>query len=367
MLGNLYQHLAKPVLFQFDPEMVHTSLVRFGEILGSSDKTKTILSNFYSPKDKVLSQKIVGIDFASPIGLAAGFDYEARLTQILPALGFGFETVGTITNLPCEGNPRPRLSRLPKSKSLLINKGFKNLGADQTIQALSAKKFSVPLGISLGKTNCSKINSLKESITDIITAFIKFEKANLGNSYYELNISCPNLSSPISFYPSKNLHLLLEEIDRLKINKPIFVKLPISESISKLAQMIQAITFHCPTGIIIGNLQKDRTTLNDHDAQTIKNLSGGLSGKPTFQKSNELISLAYRNFGQKLRIIGCGGVFCAQDAYLKICLGASLVELITGLVFMGPQLVSEINTGLAILLKNDGFKDLTEAIGSKNS
>lgn len=366
MLRNVYQTLVKPVLFKLDSEKVHVSTVRFGEILGTNERIKEILTDIYSQKKPSLSQNIAGINFSSPVGLSAGFDYEARLTQILAPLGFGFQSVGTITNLPFAGNPRPILGRLPISKSLIVNKGFKNLGADETIKRLSGKKFPIPVGISIGRTNSKDIATQSASIADIISAFVKFETAKLPNSYYELNISCPNLFGSVSFYPPKNLHELLTEIDKLRIKKPIFVKMPISESCSEIAKMIEIITFHSPVGIIIGNLQKDRSTINPDEAKKIENLKGGLSGKPTLKRSNELISLAYKNFGKRLIIIGCGGVFNAQDAFEKIIRGASLVQLITGMVFEGPQLISEINAGLAQKLKKEGFKNIARAVGSKN-
>lgn len=332
---------------------MHTLAVCFGEALGESDSAREILADVYVHNSPRLAQRIAGIDFSSPIGLAAGFDYEARLTQILASLEFGFQTAGTITNFPYGGNPPPMLRRLPEMRALLINKGFKNLGADETVRRLQGRQFPIPLGISIGRTNAKKINSQKESIADIVAAFTKFEKANLGNSYYELNISCPNLFGTVSFYPPKNLDDLLKEIDSLKIARPIFVKMPISESNRETAKMLEIICLHSPAGVIIGNLHKN------------PNFKGGLSGKPTVLRSNELISLTYRNFGQKLVIIGCGGVFNAQDAFEKITRGASLIQLITGLVFEGPQLVSEINQGLGIILKREGLKNISAALGSK--
>lgn len=366
MLRLAYRTFAKPILFKLDAEKVHTSIVGFGQLLGQSEGIKEILSDLYSHKSPAISQKILGMKFDSPIGLSAGFDYEARLTQILAPLGFGFQSIGTITNLPYEGNTRPMLSRLPNSKSLLVNKGLKNLGADQTIKNLRQKYFSIPVGVSIGRTNSNDIKTQKASIADIVSSFIKFENSGLSISYYELNISCPNLSSPVSFYPAKNLHQLLTEIDKLKLKRPLFVKLPISESNKDIAKMIEVITFHCPIGIIIGNLQKDRSTLNSSDAKKIESKKGGLSGKPTWKRSNELISLAYRNFGKRLIIIGCGGVFNANDAFEKITRGASLIQLITGLVYEGPQLVSEINAGLTKKLKQRGFKNIAQAVGTRS-
>lgn len=364
MIKSLYQNIGRPILFRLDAELVHTRIVGFGELLGKNEEVCEILADIYSHKSSGLSQDLFGIKFTSPIGLAAGFDYEARLTQILPSLGFGFQTIGSITNLPYEGNSAPRLSRMPKSKSLLVNKGFKNLGALKTISRLRGKNFSIPVGISIGRTNSKEMISQKESIFDIVSAFIKFEDANIGNKYYELNISCPNLFGPVSFYPPTKLHELLSEIDKLKLTKPVFVKMPISENTNDIARMLEIICLHSPVGVILGNLQKDRSLLHPSESLKFEKFKGGVSGKPTFNRSNDLISLAYKNFGGRIKIIGCGGVFSAPDAFEKIIRGASLVQLITGMVYEGPQLISEINRDLATILKHNGFKNVSQAVGS---
>lgn len=333
-----YQRVAKPIFFRFDAEKTHTQVTQFGEQLGKIRVATTISKLLFGKQHPSLSQKIAGTTFPSPIGLSAGFDYEGKLTQILPALGFGFQTIGTITNFPYNGNSPPILNRIPDRKSLLVNKGFKNLGADETIKRLKGKEFKIPVGISIGKTNHKGIDTQEKSIKDIVTAFKKFETANLPTSYYELNISCPNLTGSVTFYPPRNLTKLLMAVDSLKLKKPLFVKMPISETNEDTLKMVSAITTHSPSGIIIGNLHKEL------------GMRGGLSGKPTFQRSNELISLVHSQH-PALTIIGCGGIFSATDAKEKLDRGASLIQLITGLVFEGPQLVSEINNDL-VKLKN---------------
>lgn len=312
----------------------------------------------------MLQQKIAGITFDGPMGLAAGFDYEARLTQILPSIGFGFQTIGTITNLPYGGNPRPMLGRLPKSKSLMVNKGFKNDGAIKTAEKLKHLTFRIPVGISIGKTNGQKLKETqKTAIADILQAFEVFEKTNIKNAYYELNISCPNLFGNITFYPPKNLDELLSAVDGMKISKPIFIKMPINETDSQTLKMLEVISHHKITGVIFGNLQKNRNDSSLNKDEVAKFKVGNFSGKPTQKRSDELIELAYKNYGKKLIIIGCGGVFSTQDAYRKIKLGASLVQLITGLIYEGPLLVAKINQELPDLLKKDGFSNISEAVG----
>jgi dihydroorotate dehydrogenase subfamily 2 len=363
LAGLVYRGLVKPVFFLIDPEIVHESMVSLGQTLGRSSYLEQFVGYFSRNSRPSLKQTICGIDFANSIGLSAGFDYNAKLTQVLPLLDFGFETVGTVTNLPFGGNPKPRLGRLPKSKSLMVNKGFKNEGVHKIITRLEPLSFEIPIGISVGKTNIPEINTQEGSIKDIISAFTALEESGVKNKYYELNISCPNLVGNVDFYKSSHLKELLTEIKSLQIKKPIFVKMPINKSDKEILEMLEVIADFKLQGVIFGNLQKDR---NDHTLfpdEVAKFKVGNFSGKPTEKRSNELVKLAYKNYGKKLVIIGCGGVFNAQDAYQKIKYGASLVEMITGMIYQGPQVISQINRDLERLLKEDGFKNISEAIG----
>jgi len=361
----LYKVFAKPLFFLLPPEWVHEQAIFWGEIAGKIPLKRKFFKKIFYFKYPTLKQKIAGITFDNPVGLSAGYDYMSAFTQILPQVGFGFETVGTISNLPFEGNAKPRLGRLPKSKSLLVNKGFRNPGADGTIAKLKKMSFKFPLGISIGKTNSIEFaGTQKTAVADVVAAFKKFESAKLKNKYYELNISCPNLKGGVSFYPPEKLNTLLKSLRKLSISKPVFIKMPIEKSDEEVRKMLDVIVkYKFVVGVIFGNLQKDRGD-KSFDLTEIKAAGiGNFSGKPTYLRSNELIKLAYREYGKKLVIIGCGGVFSTSDAYRKIRLGASLVELITGMIFEGPQLISQINTGLVELLKKDGFEKLSDAVG----
>lgn len=364
----VYTSLFKPFFFLLDPDWVHERVTAFGETLGKSKAAKDLISSVLDINSQTLEQKINGIRFEKPVGLATGFDYDAKLTQILPSLGFGFGTVGTITNSLYLGNPKPMLGRLPKSKSLMVNKGFKNQGAKVISEKLRKMNFDIPIGISIGRTNSKELATQKESIEDIVSAFNKLEQAKVKNFYYELNISCPNLYGNISFYPARNLNELLKEVNSLKIKKPIYIKMPIEKENKEVIEMLDIVVkYKSIKGVIFGNLQKDRNepTLNQDEVKKFK--VGNFSGKPTEKKSNELIELAYKHYKKQLTIIGCGGIFDAKDAYKKILLGASLVQLITGMIYNGPQLIAQINFELIELLRKDGFKNIKEAVGTLKS
>jgi dihydroorotate dehydrogenase len=364
----MYKEFVKPVLFNMNAEFVHESALILGHYLGKSALAKTQLSQHFVYKSPTLEQNIAGISFKNPVGLAAGFDYDAKLTQILPRFGFGFETIGTVTNIPYSGNPRPRLGRLPHSKSLLVNKGFKSKGTDNIIEKLSEEFFDIPVGISIGRSNSAQLETQEQSINDILTSFDKFEKSTIKNSYYELNISCPNLihgNKKISFYDETNLTELLTALNKLKIKKPIFVKMPIVLPNENVLQLLEVIKRFEITGVIFGNLESNRQNPQIIANEVKKFKMGNFSGKPTFTRSNELIELTYKNYKNKLLIIGCGGIFSAQDAYKKIKLGANLVQLITGMIYEGPSLIKQINMGLTEFLKADGFTNIAQAVGKE--
>lgn len=359
LFGFGYRTIIKPLFFRFNPENVHNFMVSSGSMMGNFSLTRFFMRFSFQEKDLRLEQTIAGVTFPNPIGLAAGFDYEAQLTQILGPLGFGFQTVGTMTNHPYEGNPRPMLGRLPLSKSLMVNKGFKNPGAQHIAASLQDKHFPVPVGISVGVTNSASMTTTQKAITDIKQAFTMFEKHSIHNAYYELNISCPNLKVGVSFYDPKNLDQLLAMIDALKLNKPVFIKMPIEKSEKEYKSMLDIIIRHHIAGVIIGNLSKDRKNPALHPNEVNKYAVGNFSGKPTWESSNQLISYTSKQYGKKLVIIGCGGVFSAEDALEKFKRGASLVQLITGMIYQGPQLISEINEGLVKIMEQKKIKQIT--------
>ena len=363
-LGYVYKYLLKPVFFLIDAEVVHVSMVKFGEML--PEEILIIFKSILVKKYSNLKQQIFDIDFKTPIGLAAGFDYEARLTQVLPHIGFGFETVGTITNSSYEGNPKPMLGRLPKSQSLLVNKGFKNLGIKETLKRLLGKKFSFPLGISIGRTNSITLDTLEKSIQDIVTAFKEVKKSRVNNSYFELNISCPNIihNSGVDFYKPANLEKLLSAVDKVNLSKPMFIKMPIDQTDKNSLAMLKVISKHKVKGIIFGNLQTDKKNKVLVTSEVKKFKMGKYSGKPTFEDSNRLIKLTFKNFKNRFVIIGCGGVFNADDAWVKFISGANLVQLITGMIYEGPQLISQINRDLSERLQKEGYKNISQIVGS---
>lgn len=367
MFKFLYKKIIKPILFKFSADNVHRLFLKIGYFLGGNKITLFLSKKIFYYKNELLGQKILGINFENPIGLAAGFDYDADLINILPCVGFGFETIGTVTALPYSGNPSPMLSRLPKSKSLLVNKGFKNSGIDSILNKVSLSKKKIPLGISIGSTNKS-FCCVDEMINDIYLSFSKSLNTNYFD-YMELNISCPNLynieSLENNIDTQKGLNLLLEKLSKLSFNKPIFIKMHLEKDVEETLGLIEVSSkYNFVSGFIFSNLAKKRDN-DSFDKKEIKMAGrGNFSGKPTERMSNILISAIYRRFKERFIIIGCGGVFDGKDAYEKIKRGASLIQMITGMIYEGPSQIKNINKELVYLLKKDGYKNISEAIGT---
>jgi dihydroorotate dehydrogenase len=345
LVGGLYRNLVKPVLFAMDPEMVHNGFTRIGEALENSD---WLIGNLLAYKNTKLNKKVLGVEFPNPIGLAAGFDWDGHLAQVLGSVGFGFNTVGTVTAKAYEGNSKPRLGRLPKSRSLFVNKGFMSEGAVAVAKRLDNKIFdNKVIGISVGSSNVPEVNSINKAINDYLFTFDIF-KDKPYVKYWELNISCPNTSMTESFADLRHFKNLVEAVGDLHLKQPIFVKMANEIEIEKSHKLITLAVKANIRGFIFSNLVKNRKNsyLDQQEVVQFNNLKGNFSGKPTEENANKLIKSARKKYGKEIAIIGCGGVFNAGDAKAKFDAGADLVQLITGMIYQGPQLAGEINSGL---------------------
>lgn len=347
-ISFLYTRIAKPIFFLFDAEFVHNLMTFFGNMLGKLEVTKIATQLLFGFTHENNKKVLDGIVFPNPVGLAAGFDYNGQLTEILPSVGFGFHTIGTVTYHPYEGNTKPRLGRFPNSNSLLVNKGFKSLGVHEVVRRLENKKFTIPVGISIGSTNKHYENE-KEQILDILKTFKIFEQSKVKHSYYELNISCPNTFGGEPFTTPSRLLLLLTALKSLSIKKPIYVKMPIDQSKADTLKLLAILNQFSVNGVIFGNLTKDKNNpdVTKEDRVEWMHRKGNLSGKPTWNRSNQLIELTRKTYKKRFTIIGTGGVFSGKDAKIKIGLGADLIQLITGMIFQGPQVIGQINATLA--------------------
>ncbi|MFH0928055.1 MAG: quinone-dependent dihydroorotate dehydrogenase [bacterium] len=361
LINLIYRYLAKPLFFQLNPEFTHDFICWLGELLGNCQATRRLTSYFLKYQDPALKQSILGIEFQNPVGLGAGFDKNARLTKILPEVGFGFEEVGSITGEYCPGNSKPRLWRLPKSRGLLVHYGLMNDGADAISSRLRHQKFNFPIGISIAKTNNPATVEVASGVADYVKAFQAF--TDIGE-YFTINISCPNAFGGEPFTTPDRLEQLLGALDQIFTNKPIFIKLPACLPLSEIDALVEVAKRHRVHGFIATNLLKNREDPSINQTEIAGLTQGAVGGKPVWEKSNQLVAHLYQTVGDKFVIIGLGGIFTAEDAYHKIKLGASLVQLVTGMIFEGPQSIGEINRGLAELLKKDGYGNIAQAVGA---
>lgn len=349
--GKIYRFVIKPMMFKMDAEVVHNRVSAAGEFLGSNILTSSLLDLFLNYKNSDLEHEILGVRFKNPIGLAAGFDYDGHLAQAMQHVGFGFNTVGTVTAKPYEGNPGVRLDRLPASKSLFVNKGFKSEGAVAVARRLDKKNLkNVTVGISVGSSNIPEVDTIEKAIADYVFTFNQFKNRDYVK-YFELNISCPNTRMPEPFTTPHNFKKLLEAVSGLGIRQPIFVKMPSEISNEDVFALMDLALEHDINAFIFSNLVKNREnpTLKSSEVAKFEGMKGNFSGKPAFELSNTLLSAAREKYGDKVVLVGCGGVFSAADAMAKFDAGADLVQLITGMVYEGPQVVGEINHELVDL------------------
>ena len=343
----MYNKLLKPFLFLFDPEVVHEIVFLLIKIFNKIPFVRPILRSIYTIKNSKLKRNILGIDFPNPIGLAAGFDKDAKLFKELSNFGFGFIEVGTVTPLKQDGNPKKRLFRLEVDEALINRMGFNNEGVESLISRLKKKK-DIVVGVNIGKNKNTKIEN---SIDDYEFCFNKLYPYV---DYFAINVSSPNTPNLRLLQKKDALLKILNRLTFLNNNKskqkPIFLKISPDLNEKQLEDVIDSVIKTKLSGIIATN-----TTLNREKLKSNINLikeSGGLSGKPLNERSNEIISFISKKSKKSFVIIGVGGIQSPQDAIDKINAGADLIQIYTGFIYKGPGLIKKINKSLLSLNNN---------------
>ncbi len=362
-----YRSIAKPIFFRQKPDAVHARMLKVASVVQQSSAARGLMhASWAYDNPERLGQTHWGIEFRNPVGLSAGFDKNFELPPTVRAIGFGFMEGGSLTFRPCDGNPRPWFYRLPRSKSLVVHAGLANEGVEAVLKRLQSYPARTladfPINISVAKTNSPAAADDTEAIADYTGSLHYIRDTGIGD-LLTINISCPNTYGGEPFTTPARLERLLREVDTLQLVQPVFIKMPNDLNWEHFDALLRVASRHSITGVTVSNLAKRHTPLNLAEPLP-DDVPGGLSGKPTWERSNELIAHTYRTYGDRFTIIGVGGIFSAEDAYTKIRLGATLVELITGMIFEGPQLIGQINRGLVRLLERDGFANVGEAVGA---
>ena len=341
----------RSLIFKLDPETAHDLAI------------KALKFNFISQSkiknNQSIQTEIFGKKIPNPIGIAAGFDKDAEVYNSLFKLGFGFVEVGTVTPLNQYGNPKPRVFRLEEDEALINRLGFNNSGSEKVRSRIISNSPKGFFGINIGPNKDT--NNRQE---DYLIGIRKFHKLA---DYLTINISSPNTENLRSFHNQQELENLISAIDKekevLKTKIPTTIKISPDISGNQIDQIAEVLLNYNIPAIIISN-----TTENNRDTLVNSNKyqKGGLSGKPLEEKSNLLIKKFYKFFQGKIKIIGVGGVDSGKSVYEKLLCGANLIQLYTGMVYEGPNIVNKIIEELNGILKKEGINDLNTIIGSKS-
>jgi dihydroorotate dehydrogenase len=389
---DLYQTLLRPLLFsglKTDPEWLHQQSLK---VLGWMDEGSVSqlpwflaqIERSLSRADPRLQQQLLGLTFANPVGLAAGFDKDGIAAGLWSRFGFGFAELGTVTFHAQPGNPLPRLFRLPLDQAVLNRMGFNNQGAAALAERLREKGkpergkdtenltppstlptphfFPSPIGINLGK---SKITPLEEAATDYVSSFRLLQD---WGDYFVVNVSSPNTPGLRSLQDKAQLEPILQALQQEnRGHKPLLVKIAPDLEWEAIADVIALAQHHQLAGIIATNTTIRRDGLQTQRLSTgnpVAQEAGGISGAPVRQRSTDVIRFIYQETQGQLPIIGVGGIFTAEDAWEKITAGASLVQVYTGWIYQGPWMVRRVLEGLLQKLDEAGLESIKDAVGS---
>jgi dihydroorotate dehydrogenase len=363
----LYRSVLRPLLFRLPPETAHEFALHALTLgLGTELLRGAAARRFDRPLFGELRR--FGLSFRNPVGLAAGFDKNGVAARELAALGFGFVEVGTVTHLAQPGNPRPRLFRLPADRALVNRQGFNNAGAEALAARLADARPPCVLGVNIGK---SRAVELEEATADYLASF---RLVHAHADYLTVNVSSPNTPGLRELQRADRLASLLGELQRAnrelsaragRAPVPLLVKVAPDLGAGELELIVDTALKAGVAGIIATNTTTSREGLRADAREVAACGEGGLSGRPLRRRSTRAVAALRRLTRGALEIVGVGGIFSAEDAWEKICAGASLVQLYTGFVYEGFGVVSRINEGLAALVQRHGFRTLDEAVGCR--
>lgn len=345
----MYKFFIRPILFLIRPENVHHFTFRFLQIISAVPGVKPLLRRLFDFQHPKLERKILGLTFKNPVGLAAGFDKDAKLIDELACFGFGFIEIGTVTPKPQIGNEKPRLFRLPQDQALINRMGFNNEGVLAAIERLKKRSADVLVGGNIGKNK----TTLNEQASDDYGYC--FESLYPYVDYFVVNVSSPNTPGLRELQEKEPLKKLLTNVRSLSAAKdqpkPILLKIAPDLSVEQLDDVIQILKETGTDGIIATNTTLSREGLITHDDDVKKIGAGGLSGKPLLEKATSVIRYLRSQMGPGYPIIGVGGIMTPEDALEKLNAGADLVQIYTGFIYEGPVIVKRINKMLAVTLK----------------
>jgi dihydroorotate dehydrogenase len=362
-----YKALLRPWLFQTDPEAAHDRALNLAASLGRRRIMRDAVETMFAFEDRRLRQTAFGIDFPNPVGLAAGYDKNAVGLELWPALGFGFVEIGSVTLSPQPGNESPRLFRQLKQRSLINRMGFNNDGADSIAARVPPRPHRIPIGVNVGKDRDVDLTRAGENYAATIGRF--HDRAD----FFVINVSSPNTPGLRKLQDKEMLGELLARVVGGRGSSraardpngspggspspaiPILLKIAPDLTFDQIDDAVGLVEQHNLAGVVATN------TTVDHPSSSW----GGLSGAPIKARATECVRHIHRQMKGRVPVIGVGGIFTAQDAYEKIRAGARLIEVWTGMIYEGPSLARNINSGLLRLLERDGFGSMADAVGTE--
>ncbi len=338
----LYKSIVRPLMFLMDPEKVHHLIVKILKVAFKIPLIGFFVSKWYTKCCKGLEKEFCGLRFKNPVGLAAGFDKDARFFDQMSKFGFGFIEIGTVTPKAQGGNPKPRIFRIKQDQALINRMGFNNLGVDHAVEQLKKRKPSdLIIGGNIGKNTATPNEN---AVDDYLYCF---EKLYPWVDYFVVNVSCPNVSNLKALQDHDSLLHIMQAImnrrNAFDIKKPVLLKISPDLNFDQVDDVLQIIQTTTTDGIVVANttVTRDKLSISEHKIKEIGN--GGLSGAPLQKHSTELIRYIHRKTNGQLPMIGSGGIIEPSDALEKMEAGASLVQVYTGFIYYGPAIAKAIN------------------------
>ena len=338
----MYKSIIRPLLYTMDPEKAHYFTTGWLKRFHNLGLLNSPIAPSFKVEDKKLERKLFGLTFPNPVGLAAGFDKDAKWIDPLAELGFGFIEIGTVTPLGQPGNPKPRLFRLVEDEALINRMGFNNDGVEAAVERIKKSQHKVPIGGNIGK---NKLTPNENALDDYRIAF---EKLYDHADYFVVNVSSPNTPGLRELQGKDELKRIFETLFEFRAkqshSKSVLLKIAPDLSEDQLADIVSLVGEINIDGLIATNTTLDRSNLKS--PKSLAEQAGGLSGVPVLTKSTDVIKFIHRESNGSIPIIGVGGIHKPEDALEKIKAGASLVQLYTGFIYEGPWLIKNINKRL---------------------
>lgn len=337
----MYKALLRPLLFLLSPERAHQVTSSLLRIVCAIPGIKPLLSSIYSVTDPRLERQLLGLRFPNPVGLAAGFDKDARLLDELACFGFGFIEIGTVTPMPQPGNSKPRLFRLMKDKALINRMGFNNDGAPSAAARLAHRRTNVIVGGNVGKNKSTSNENAAADYSSCVEALYPYV------DYFVVNVSSPNTPGLRELQEREPLtKILLQVKEAIKgqgKEKPVLLKIAPDLTREQLDNIVEILRATSTDGVIATNTTLSRDGLVTSSEKVNAMGAGGLSGKPLAGRSTEVIRYLRSKLGNGFPIIGVGGIMTPEDALDMLSAGADLIQVYTGFVYEGPSFVRRIN------------------------